>query len=46
LGWSRHWSSFATSCGLAETFSFIDATPVLALVGGSADALLALVRGD
>jgi REP-associated tyrosine transposase len=41
-----HWSSFATSCGLAETFSFVDASPVLALLGGSTGALLALVRGD
>jgi putative transposase len=41
-----HWSSLATSCGLAETFSFIDAAPVLALLGGSTDALLALVAGD
>jgi len=24
------WSSFATSCGLASTFPFVDATPVLA----------------
>ncbi len=26
------WSSFATSCGLATTFPFVDATPVSGLL--------------
>jgi putative transposase len=45
-GW--RWSSFATSCGLAHTFPFVDATRVLSLLGSPpllpAQALLPLVR--
>jgi putative transposase len=38
-----HWSSFATSCGLANTFPFVDATIVLTQFGSSpAAATLAL----
>jgi REP element-mobilizing transposase RayT len=40
-GW--HWSSFATSCGLARSFPFVDATVVLSQFGSSpAAATLAL----
>jgi putative transposase len=43
-----HWSSFATSCGLADTFPFADATCVLAALEPSpaapAQALIRLVR--
>ena len=43
------WSSFATSCGLATTFPFVDATEVLAVLHASPDessqALLAFVGG-
>jgi putative transposase len=46
--WS--WSSFATSCGLAETFSFIDRSIILATVrateASAAPILRALVRDD
>jgi hypothetical protein len=28
-----YWSSFATSCGLAQTFPFVDATRVLSALG-------------
>jgi putative transposase len=42
-----HWSSFATSCGLASSFPFVDATPVLSLLGSPpltpAQVLLPLV---
>ena len=42
-----YWSSFATSCGLAETFPFVDATRVLASLGSpprtAAQVLLPLV---
>jgi putative transposase len=38
-----HWSSFATSCGLAQTFPFVDATIALSQFGNSpAAAILAL----
>lgn len=38
-----HWSSFATSCGIARTFPFVDATIVLSQFGNSpATAILAL----
>lgn len=42
------WSSFATSCGLATTFPYVDATHVLSLLHATPSearqALLALVR--
>jgi hypothetical protein len=42
------WSSFATSCGLAQTFPFVDASRVLSLLGASpaapGQALIGLVR--
>jgi REP element-mobilizing transposase RayT len=42
------WSSFATSCGLAQTFPFVDASSVLSTLHAShvtpGQALLALVR--
>ncbi|HJX46394.1 MAG TPA: hypothetical protein VJ375_01005 [Gaiellaceae bacterium] len=42
------WSSFATSCGLALTFPFVDASRVLSLLDASptapGQALIALVR--
>ncbi len=42
------WSSFATSCGLAQTFPFVDASRVLSLLDASpaapGQALIALVR--
>jgi hypothetical protein len=42
------WSSFATSCGLAESFPFVDASRILSLLDASptapAQALIALVR--
>jgi REP-associated tyrosine transposase len=45
---SWRWSSFATSCGLTQTFPFVDATRVLSLLGSPpvlpAQALLPLVR--
>lgn len=44
------WSGFATSCGLARTFSFVDASVVLATLGATpanaAHLLRALVRDD
>jgi REP element-mobilizing transposase RayT len=44
------WSSFATSCGLAETFSFIDASVVIATLGATPATarheLIALARAD
>jgi putative transposase len=43
-----YWSSFATSCGLAETFPFVDASCVLALLdappAAPGHALIGLVR--
>jgi REP-associated tyrosine transposase len=37
------WSSYATTIGLANDFPFVDASLVLAELGGSVDALRALV---
>jgi len=37
------WSSYATTCGLSRDFLFVDATPVLAELGGSVEALRRLV---
>ena len=37
------WSSYATALGLTADFAFVDATLVLAELGGSLDALRALV---
>jgi putative transposase len=43
-----HWSSFATSCGLAQTFPFVDASLVLSVLEASpaapGQALIGLVR--
>jgi hypothetical protein len=45
-----HWSSYATACGLAQTFPFVDATIVLSQLGSSpaaaAFALRTLVAKD
>lgn len=42
------WSSFATSCGLAQTFPFVDASHILGILDASpqapGQALIALVR--
>jgi putative transposase len=40
------WSSFATTVGLADDFSFVDASLVLAEFGGSTEALRAYVAGE
>jgi REP element-mobilizing transposase RayT len=43
------WSSFATACGLADAFPFVDAAPVLATLRSGDDArhtLLALSRDE
>lgn len=37
------WSSYATSIGISRDFPFVDASPVLAELGGSVDALRDLV---
>lgn len=44
------WSSFATSCGLAQTFPFVDAGRVVSVLGAQSErpgqALIPLVRED
>ena len=40
------WSSYATNTGIADDFSFVDATIVLAEFGGSSDALRQFIAAE
>ncbi len=40
------WSSYPTTLGISRDFSFVDASAVLAELGGSVDALRAAVEGQ
>jgi REP element-mobilizing transposase RayT len=40
------WSSYATSLGISDDFPFVDASPVLAELGGSVSALRRLVAAE
>jgi hypothetical protein len=39
------WSSFATTLGMSTAFPFVDATPILAILGGDEPRALCTLRG-